>query len=252
MIKRTLLFFKFRQKVFSYWTGLVLIVLGLVLPNSMWANNYDSNEFLVEYQSPVTGVVLDETGMPIPGANVLEKGTTNGTVTDFDGNYSINVASDAVLVFSYIGYSNVEIAVNGQSTIDVSMETDVTALEEIVVVGYGTQRKQDLTGAVSVVKTDDLQKQPSGQVTNQLQGRASGVTITGGGQPGEAPQVKIRGSNTFGNNNPLYVVDGIPTDNISDLNPNDVASMQVLKDAGSASIYGSRAANGVIVITTKK
>ncbi|WP_308427460.1 SusC/RagA family TonB-linked outer membrane protein [Arenibacter certesii] len=127
-----------------------------------------------------------------------------------------------------------------------------TALEEIVVVGYGTQRKQDLTGAVSVVKTEDLAKQPSGQVTSQLQGRASGVTITGGGQPGEAPQIKIRGSNTFGNNSPLYVVDGIPTDNINDLNPNDVASMQVLKDAGSASIYGSRAANGVIVITTKR
>ncbi|MCM4168488.1 TonB-dependent receptor P26 [Arenibacter antarcticus] len=252
MIKRTLLCLRFRRKIFSYWAGFLMLLLGLVFPSALLAANNDSIAYNLSLQDLITGVVLDETGMPIPGANVLVKGTTIGAVTDFDGNYSINAASDAVLVFSYIGYRSVEVPVNGQSAVDVSLETDVTALEEIVVVGYGTQRKQDLTGAVSVVKTDDLAKQPSGQVTSQLQGRASGVTITGGGQPGEAPQVKIRGSNTFGNNNPLYVVDGIPTDNINDLNPNDVASMQVLKDAGSASIYGSRAANGVIVITTKK
>ncbi len=252
MIERTLLFLKLRRKIFSYNTGLMLLMLGLVFPASLLAANDGAVTSSSNLQNPITGVVVDDEGMPIPGANVLEKGTTNGTVTDFDGNYSINAASDAVLVFSYIGFKSIEVAVDGRSSIDVSLNTDVTALEEIVVVGYGTQRKQDLTGAVSVVKTEDLAKQPSGQVTSQLQGRASGVTITGGGQPGEAPQIKIRGSNTFGNNNPLYVVDGIPTDNINDLNPNDVESMQVLKDAGSASIYGSRAANGVIVITTKK
>src|SRR5690606_24388980 len=125
-------------------------------------------------------------------------------------------------------------------------------LDESVVVGYGTQKKSDITGAVYVVDADELQQQPTADVTNQLQGRVSGITITGGGQPGEAPQVKIRGANTFGNNTPLYVVDGIPTEGIGDLNPNDVESMQVLKDAASASIYGSRAANGVIIITTKK
>ncbi len=204
-------------------------------------------------QQQITGTIIDaETGTPIPGANVVEKGTTNGTTTDFDGNYSITVSADATLVYSYIGYQNQEIPVNGQTTIDVTLSADVTALDEIVVVGYGTQRKKDLTGAISVVDTEELTQQPSADVTNQLQGRVSGVTITGGGQPGEAPQVKIRGANTFGNNTPLYVVDGIPTDGIGDLNPNDVETMQVLKDAASASIYGSRAANGVIIITTKK
>ena len=206
----------------------------------------------IPYQSNVTGTVTDDSGAPLPGASVVVKGTTTGTQTDFDGNFTLSAPEDATLVFSYVGFATQEIAVNGQSTIDVTLAEDAAALDEVVVVGYGTQRKQDLTGAVSVVKTDELAQQPSGQITNQLQGRVSGVTITGGGQPGEAPQVKIRGSNTFGNNNPLYIVDGIPVDNISDLNPNDIGSMQVLKDAASASIYGSRAANGVIIITTKK
>ncbi len=220
---------------------------------SIYANKGNLIDEKSEDQQQVTGTVIDaETGTPIPGANVIEKGSTNGTTTDFDGNYSITVSSDATLTFSYIGFQNKEISVDGQTTINATLSQDVTALDEIVVVGYGTQRKQDLTGAISVVKTDELVQQPTAEVTSQLQGRVSGVTITGGGQPGEAPQVKIRGANTFGNNTPLYVVDGIPTDGIGDLNPNDVETMQVLKDAASASIYGSRAANGVIIITTKK
>src|SRR5690606_17876296 len=182
----------------------------------------------------------------------IEKGSSNGTTTDFDGNYTISVAPGSTLVFSYIGYKNQEVQVGQQTEINVTLSADVTALDEIVVVGYGTQKKSDLTGAVSVVDADELTQQPVADVTNQLQGRVSGVTITGGGQPGEAPQVKIRGANTFGNNTPLYVVDGIPTDGIQDLNPNDIETMQVLKDASSASIYGARAANGVIIITTKK
>ncbi|EIJ40273.1 TonB-linked outer membrane protein, SusC/RagA family [Galbibacter orientalis DSM 19592] len=220
---------------------------------SMYANKGDLIKEQSEDQEQVTGTVIDaETGTPIPGATVIEKGSTNGTTTDFDGNYSISVSSDAVLSFSYIGFQTQEIPVNGQTEVNATLSQDVTALDEIVVVGYGTQRKQDLTGAISVVDTEELNQQPSADVTNQLQGRVSGVTITGGGQPGEAPNVKIRGANTFGNNTPLYVVDGIPTDGIGDLNPNDVETMQVLKDAASASIYGSRAANGVIIITTKK
>ena len=200
----------------------------------------------------VTGTVSDANG-PLPGVNVTVKGTTNGAQTDFDGNYSLSdVANDAVLVFSYVGFATLELPVNGQSTVNATLQEDTAQLDEVVVVGYGTQRKQDLTGAVSVVKTEELAQQPSGQITSQLQGRVSGVTITGGGQPGEAPTIKIRGASTFGNNSPLYVVDGIPIDNISDINPNDIASLQVLKDAASASIYGSRAANGVIIITTKK
>lgn len=203
-------------------------------------------------QQIVTGTVNGEDGVPIPGLGVMEKGTTNGVITDFDGNYSIEVGANAILVFSFLGYETQEIAVNGQSKIDVIVKEDVSSLDEIVVVGYGTQRKQDLTGAVSVVKTEELIQQPSAEITSQLQGKASGVTITGGGQPGEAPQIKIRGANTFGNNTPLYVVDGIPTGAIDNINPNDIETIQVLKDAASASIYGSRAANGVIIITTKK
>ncbi|MGS2763394.1 SusC/RagA family TonB-linked outer membrane protein [Sinomicrobium sp. M5D2P9] len=201
----------------------------------------------------VTGKVTSEDGQPLVGASVMEKGTTNGVVADFDGNYAIEVSSDnAILVVSYVGFKTLEVPVDGREVVDVSLQEDLAQLDEVVVVGYGTQRKQDLTGAVSVVKTDELTQQPTADVTNQLQGRVSGVTVTGGGQPGEAPQVKIRGANTFGNNTPLYVVDGIPTDGIGDINPNDIETMQVLKDASSASIYGSRAANGVIIITTKK
>jgi len=201
----------------------------------------------------VTGTITEaETGMPVPAANILEKFTSNGVMSDFDGKFSIEVPEDAILRVSYIGYATKEIDVNGRSEIDIVLETDAAALDEIVVVGYGTQRKQDLTGAVSVVKIEEMVQQPNAQVTNQLQGRVSGVSITGGGQPGQAPQVKIRGSNTFGNNTPLYVVDGIPTQSIENINPNDIESMQVLKDAASASIYGSRAANGVIIITTKR
>jgi len=200
----------------------------------------------------ITGTVVDENGMPIPGATVQVQGTTRGTVTDIEGKYSIDVDEGATLIFSFIGYQKQVIEIGSQSVINVSLLTDLSSLEEVVVIGYGTQKKQDLTGAVSVVKMDEMNQQPSAQLTNQLQGRVSGVTITGSGQPGQAPQIKIRGVNTFGNNTPLFIVDGVPTDGINDINPNDVESMQVLKDAGAASIYGSRAANGVIIVTTKK
>lgn len=201
----------------------------------------------------VKGTVYDSgNGETIPGVNILEKGTNNGAITDLDGKYTISVSENATLVFSFVGYMTQEVTVQGQNTIDVRLSPDVTALEEVVVVGYGTQRKQDMTGAVSVVKTDELIQQPVAQLTNQLQGRVSGVTITGSGQPGEPSRITIRGLNTFGNNAPLYIVDGIASSDIDDINPNDVESMQVLKDAASASIYGSRAANGVIIITTKK
>lgn len=200
----------------------------------------------------VTGAVTDGQGVPIPGVNVLEKGTSNGVVTDFEGEFSIEVPDAATLVFSYLGYSTLEIPVAGENVLMVSMESEASALSEVVVVGYGTQRKADLTGAVSVVDVSAMNKQPAAQVTEQLQGRVSGVTIASSGQPGEAPQVRIRGINTFGDSNPLYVVDGVPVSDINALNPGDIATMQVLKDAGSASIYGARAANGVVIITTKK
>lgn len=241
-----------KKKVTSFGIGLLSLLTCLGLQIAQAHASPDLSIKAGIFQSTVSGTVVDSEGLPLPGANVLEKGTTNGTQTDFDGNFTLEVAEGATLVISYIGFETQEVPVDGRSTVDVTLAEDSAQLDEVVVVGYGTQRKQDLTGAVSVVKTDELAQQPSGQVTNQLQGRVSGVTITGGGQPGETPQVKIRGSNTFGNNNPLYIVDGIPISSISDLNPNDIGSMQVLKDAASASIYGARAANGVIIITTKK
>jgi TonB-linked SusC/RagA family outer membrane protein len=204
-------------------------------------------------QMTVTGKVSSTKGGALPGVSVRVKGTSVGTSTDVSGNFTIAVPdNNATLVFSYIGFNPKEVALNGQQRLNVLLEENAEALGEVVVVGYSTQRKKDLTGAVSIVNVGEMVKQPTPSVNNLLQGRASGVTVLGSGQPGEQPQVRIRGVNTFGNNNPLFVVDGVPTQNISDLNPNDVESMQVLKDAGAASIYGSRASNGVIVITTKK
>lgn len=223
----------------------LLILISFLL---FQTNVYSQVENIV-----VIGKVIDaDTGMPVPTANVIEKGTSNGVMTDFDGEFTIEVPSDAVLRVSYLGYATTEIAVNGRTEIEISLGSEAASLNEVIVVGYGTQRKADLTGAVSVVDVEALGRQPSPQVAEQLQGQASGVTVTTSGQPGESPQVRIRGINTFGNSSPLYVVDGVPTGDINHINPNDIANMQVLKDAGSASIYGARAANGVIIITTKK
>ena len=200
----------------------------------------------------VTGTVSDQMG-PLPGASVLIKGTTSGTQTDFDGNYTLdNVDDNATLVFSYIGFRTVEIPVNGQSTIDVTLEEDASKLDEVVVTGYGTQTKKDLTGAVSVVDTEELLAIPATTFSQQLQGRAAGVSIINDARPGGEATVRIRGFGTLGNNDPLYIIDGVPSTEQSNLNPNDIESMQILKDASAASIYGSRAANGVIIITTKK
>ncbi len=188
----------------------------------------------------------------MPGVNVLVVGTSNGTVTDATGKYSISVGTGARLSFSFIGYTSQEVSVGANTTVDVSMKVDVTELSEIVVTGYASQEKKDLTGAVGTIKTKDLIAIPSSNVTNQLQGRIAGVTVSGDGRPGQTAKVRIRGFSSFQNNDPLYIVDGVPTQDISTLNPNDVESMSVLKDAGAASIYGSRASNGVIIVTTKK
>lgn len=201
----------------------------------------------------VSGTIIDDSGQPLPGVSILEKGTTNGTTTDPEGRYSINVAgNDAVLVFSFIGFQTQEIPVSNRSVIDLTMQTDVTALEEVVVTGYTTQNRRDITGAVSVVKPSELLATPSGNLQQQLQGRVAGVVTSGTGVPGAGAKVRVRGFGSFGNNDPLYIVDGMPTYNVSNINPQDIESMQVLKDASSASIYGARAANGVVIITTKK
>ena len=202
----------------------------------------------------ITGRVTDAAdNATLPGVTVIVKGTTVAAQTNVDGQYSIEVSgSNPVLVFSFVGMTTQEVAVGARSQVDVALSTDLSALEEVVVIGYGTARKKDLTGAVSIVKVSELVEQPNSNIANQLQGRASGITVLGTGQPGTSPQIRIRGINSFGNNAPLYIIDGMPTQDINYLNPNDIETMQVLKDAGTASIYGSRAANGVIVITTKK
>lgn len=241
------------NKQLPNFRGLQIILLLMILSFDLTAGAGSGPASGKDKFADVKGIVYDaESGETIPGVNILEKGTSNGTVTDLDGSYSLSVADNATLVFSFVGYTPQEISVQGMSSVDVRLSADLTSLEEVIVIGYGSQRKQDMTGAVSVVKTDELIQQPTAQLTNQLQGRVSGVTITGSGQPGESPQIRIRGINTFGNNTPLFIVDGVPSSGINDINPNDVESMQVLKDAASASIYGSRAANGVIIITTKK
>ncbi|MGF7040907.1 TonB-dependent receptor [Mucilaginibacter lappiensis] len=201
----------------------------------------------------VTGVVKDVAGAPLPGVSVKLAGSSLGTVTNIDGKYSLTLPDGTgTLEFTFLGFTSQRIPVNGQTSINVTLTEESKSLNEVVVVGYATQKKKDLTGAVAVVNVKDLNKQASSSVNSQLQGQASGVTVTGSGQPGEEPQVHIRGFNTFGDNTPLYVVDGMETYDVSTLNPNDVETFQVLKDASSASIYGARAANGVIIITTKR
>lgn len=202
----------------------------------------------------VTGTILDgETGQSIPGATVLESGTLNGTTTDIDGKYAITVASpQAVLEFSFIGYEPQQVPVNGQAVINITMKVEITNLSEIVVIGYGTQKKKVVTGAIASVNSEKITETPVLRVEQAMQGRTAGVQVTNlSGQPGEAPTIRIRGAGTTGNADPLYIVDGMAVGGIDYLNPGDIESIDVLKDAASAAIYGARAANGVVLITTK-
>lgn len=200
----------------------------------------------------VTGKVTTTKGQPVPFVNVVVKGSSKGTSGDIDGNYSILAEGDQTLVFSYIGYNTIDVPINNQSVVNVQLQEDVAALDEVVVVGYGTQNKKDLTSAISVVESDEIQKRQTTTVAESLQGVASGVNVRGGGQPGQEAKIEIRGLKNLQNANPLYVIDGMVTTANRDFNPNDIESIQILKDAAAAAIYGSRAANGVIIITTKK
>jgi TonB-dependent starch-binding outer membrane protein SusC len=212
-----------------------------------------AGSYVVQAQDrSVSGTVLDESGSPMPGVNVLVSGTSNGTVTDISGKYTISVPSGAKLLFSFIGYTSKEVEVGNNSVIDVSMNVDVTELSEIVVTGYSSERKADIIGAVSVVNSKELLQTPTANLSAMLQGRAAGVVSSGGGAPGEAAKVRIRGFSSFNGSDPLYVIDGVPTTDANRVNPNDIESIQVLKDATAASIYGSRAAGGVIIVTTKQ
>jgi len=205
-------------------------------------------------QTSVSGTVTDPSGETIPGVNILEKGTTNGAVTDLDGAFTLTTSSpDAVLVFSFVGFATQEISLNGRATIEVVMGEDALGLDEVVVVGYGIQRKSDVTGSISAIKSDEISRLPTPDVTQSLQGRVSGVQVTSAsGAPGEGTTIRIRGVGTLNNSNPLFVVDGMLLDDIDFINPNDVASIEVLKDASATAIYGSRGANGVIIVTTKQ
>ncbi|WP_276893641.1 TonB-dependent receptor [Hallella bergensis] len=201
----------------------------------------------------VKGQVVDQDGLPLVGATVKVKDSKGGSVTDLDGNFQLEVPSNATLVVSYVGFTDREIAVRGRAIIEqIQLTADDNILEQVVVVGYGTQKKADLTGSVSVVNADELKKTSNSNISTMLEGKVPGVQITTDGQPGADPSVRIRGIGSFGSTAPLYVIDGVPMGTtIRDFSPNDIATIQVLKDAAAGAIYGSRAANGVIIITTK-
>ena len=208
----------------------------------------------LQQQWTVSGTVLDSNGQSLPGASILEKGTTNGTQTNFDGKFSLNVSNkNARLIISYIGFVTQEIPVNGQTNLNIRLKEVASSLDEVIVIGYGTQKKALVTGAVSQVKGEELAKKNTANVLQALQGQVAGINITStSGQPGENLRVIIRGIGSTKNNSPAYVVDGIVTNDISYLNSSDIETLSVLKDAASAAIYGSQASNGVILITTKR
>ncbi len=205
-------------------------------------------------QINVTGNVTDEiTGEALIGATVRTKGTTQGAITDIDGNYSLSVAADAVLVFSYVGYLEEEIPVNGQTVINAALAPSIEMLSEMVVIGYGVVKKSDLTGSVAVVTAEDLNRIPASTFTQAMQGRASGVTVTRSGSPGSNAKIQVRGIGSINRSgNPIYVIDGVITGSLNSVNPNDIESINILKDASASAIYGADGANGVIIITTKR
>ena len=207
-----------------------------------------------QQQRTVTGKVIDTTGGSLPGVSVVVKGTTNGTVTDAQGIYSLgNVPFDAVLVFSFVGMKVQEVALGNRSSVNITLEEETIGIEEVVAIGYGTQKKSDLTGAIARVSAKDMEKANPTNFADAIQGRATGVVVVQSqGAPGSSSVIRVRGIGTVNNNDPLYVIDGMFTESMNDLNPADIESMEVLKDASAQAIYGSRAANGVILITTKR
>lgn len=265
------------KKVFDN-TNITFSVLEnqIYLKKEITEKNRTQVKTVATVQFTVSGTILDSNGMPLPGANILEKGTTNGTQSDFDGNYSISLSDEnAVLVVSYIGFKTQEVAVSGRSEVDMTMQEDAAGLDEVVVVGYGSQKKSDLTGAVTSLSPDDMNPGANASVDQLMLGRAAGVQINqASSEPGGGLAIRIRGSNSLNaSNEPLYVIDGFPIDNspnlssggiagvsnnesprnpLNALNPGDVQSIEILKDASATAIYGSRGANGVILITTKK
>lgn len=237
------------------------VLQELLAPFSLSFEKVEENSYVIlkSFSSEklaviVKGKVTDTKGESLPGVAVKLKGTTIAATTDINGNYTLSLPDgNGVLVFTYVGFKTIEVAVNNRATINVSLADDTKTLDEVVVVGYGSQKRSDITGSVAVVSTTEMKKTSTNDVGQMLQGRVAGVTVTSDGQPGAFPQVRLRGISTFGNADPLYVIDGMPLSGVPrEINPNDIESMQVLKDASAGAIYGSRAANGVIIITTKQ
>lgn len=231
------------------------VMLGLCAFSSMTV--YPTSAMATVTQSPtikVRGQIVDEQGEPMPGATVRVKGGQGGTITDLDGNFQLEVPGNAILLISYVGFKEREVAVRNRAIIDtIQLQADDQMLEQVVVVGYGTQKKSDLTGSVAVVDAEALKQTSNSNISTMLEGKVSGVQVTSDGQPGADPTVRIRGVGSFGSTSPLYVIDGVPMGtSIRDFSSNDIETIQVLKDASAAAIYGSRAANGVIIITTKR
>lgn len=234
------------------------LLLGLLLTSenalAIPAKSLAAKHSTVQKTNQVTGIVTDKNGDPLIGVSVLEKGNErNGVISNADGRFSLNAPANAVLLVSYIGYKSVEIPVNGQTILKITLQENSKDLNEIVVIGYGSVRKADLTGSVSVMNSKAFRDQPITQVSDALQGRMSGVNVISDGIPGGAVKIRVRGTNSINKSNePLYVVDGMVRESgLEGINPEDIKSMQVLKDASSTAIYGSRGANGVVIITTK-
>lgn len=238
-------------------------ILNLVLSKKGMEFTRTGNTIAIQMRSPqnrqtaptkkVTGIVTDSNGEPIIGANVSVKGTTTGTITDIDGHFSLEAIQGQTILVSFIGYSSKEIDITDKSSYQISMSDDTQNLDEVVVIGYGTVRKKDLTGAVGSVKSEDMMQRPSTSISQSISGRIAGVNISSNsGRPGGNQTIRIRGySSINATNEPLYIIDGVPGD-INILNPNDIESVEVLKDASSTAIYGTRGSNGVIVVTTKR
>lgn len=209
--------------------------------------------FTLHLSAQISGTVTDTEGEPLIGVNILIKGTSNGTITDFDGKYELTAPAEATLVFSYTGYTDQEVTVGSQTTIDVVLATDTEVLDEVVVIGYGVQKKSDLTGSVASLDGGEIAAIVTGNPTSALQGKIAGVQVeNNGGQPGGDANVFVRGVSSLTNSFPLYVIDGTFADNMNLVNPKDIERMEVLKDASAAAIYGSRAANGVVIVSTKR
>lgn len=231
---------KFRKSCFS----LMVALLSMAFMNVGTVH--------AQSESIIVSGNVSGAGEPVIGATVMEIGTSNGTATDMDGNFSLKCNPKATLRISFIGYQTQDVKLNGRNSINVLLESDVQMLQDVVVVGYGVQKKVNLTGAVSSVSTEDIEGKPTVNVLEALQGTTPGLIIQqGNSNPGGAPSINIRGLNTMNNNDPLVIIDGIEG-SLANLNPSDIEQISVLKDASSTAIYGSRASNGVILVTTKK